>query len=421
MLDTVMTLLHGAVLLAFGVCLSAAFAGVRPSRRNVLAGVGIFVLCGVLQIAVYMLGTEEAVWKLYPLVTHIPIVLCLMLLYHRHLAAALASVATAYLCCQPAKWFGVLTFSMTQNVMAEYCVRICALIAVGVAAACLFTPTLSEIFSGDPKRAVMFGIVPVVYYMFDYAMGIYTAYWVENNRAAVEFLPFLLCVVFLMFCMVYYREYKRRADAEREEQIVRIAVRQQEKEVEELRRSEHEMRILRHDMRLFLNNLALCMESKGVDAARKMIAGYVANVDGTAVQRYCSNAMVNYILSDYAARCADAQVRFLHTVRLDELAVDEIMFSSILSNALDNALNAQRTLPEKERRIEVMLRTQNGRLLFSVRNPFGRKPVFVDGMPVSERAGHGYGTRSICYMTERLGGECQFTTEGNTFILRVMI
>ena len=158
-----------------------------------------------------------------------------------------------------------------------------------------------------------------------------------------------------------------------------------------------------------------------VDAAHNMIAGYVANVDATAVRRYCTNAMVNYILSDYAARCADAQVRFLHTVRLDELRVDEIMFSSILSNALDNALNAQRSLPEKERRIEVMLRTQNDRILLSVRNPFGRKPPFVDGMPVTERAGHGYGTRSICYMTERLGGECQFTTEGNTFILRAII
>jgi len=92
-----------------------------------------------------------------------------------------------------------------------------------------------------------------------------------------------------------------------------------------------------------------------------------------------------------------------------------------LSNALDNALNAQQTLRESERCIEVMLRTKNKRLLLSVQNPFGRKPVFVDGIPVTERTGHGYGTKSICYMTERLGGECQFTTEGNTFILRVMI
>lgn len=421
MSNTAMTLLHGAALLVFGVCLSAAFAGIRPSRKNVLTGMGVFVLCSVLQMATYVLGTEEAVWKLYPLVTHIPIVLCLMGLYRRHLAVALAAVSTAYLCCQPARWFGVLTFSMTQNLMAEYCVRICVLVAVGVAAVYLFAPTLSEIFCGEPKRAVIFGIVPVVYYVFDYSMGIYTGNWVENNRAAVEFLPFLLCVVFLMFCMVYYREYKHRADAEREEQIVRIAVRQQEKEVEALRRSEHEMRILRHDMRLFLNNLALCMENEGMNAARKMIAGYVANVEATAIRRYCSNPMVNYILSDCAARCADAQIRFLHTVCLDELAVDELMFSSVLSNALDNALNAQRALPESERRIEVMLRTQNGRLLLSVQNPCGRKPVFVDGLPVTERSGHGYGTKSICYMTERLGGEYQFTTEGNTFILRIMI
>ena len=74
---------------------------------------------------------------------------------------------------------------------------------------------------------------------------------------------------------------------------------------------------------------------------------------------------------------------------------------------MDNALNAQKDLPDEKRKIKIMLKTQNDRTLLSVKNPFSTPPLFVDGMPVSKRKGHGYGTQSICYMTEKLGGDCR--------------
>lgn len=88
---------------------------------------------------------------------------------------------------------------------------------------------------------------------------------------------------------------------------------------------------------------------------------------------------------------------------------------------MDNALTAQKELPEAERGIKVMLKTSDNKLLLSVRNPFGKKPLFVDGMPVSRKKGHGYGTQSIRYMTERLGGNCQFTIDNQMFVLRVVL
>ena len=70
-----------------------------------------------------------------------------------------------------------------------------------------------------------------------------------------------------------------------------------------------------------------------------------------------------------------------------------------------------------------MLKSSDGKLLLSVRNPYKDKPILVDGMPISPAAsqGHGYGTKSICYMTERLGGNCQFVLEENQFVVRVII
>lgn len=68
-----------------------------------------------------------------------------------------------------------------------------------------------------------------------------------------------------------------------------------------------------------------------------------------------------------------------------------------------------------------MLKTSGGKILLSVKNPVSEPPYFVDGLPVSKREGHGYGTQSIRYMTERLNGKWQFSVKNNTFILKVII
>ena len=97
------------------------------------------------------------------------------------------------------------------------------------------------------------------------------------------------------------------------------------------------------------------------------------------------------------------------------------MFSSLLSNALDNALNAVIELPTEQRSVSLMLKSADDKLLLSVKNPISKKPVFSNGLPLSNKKGHGYGTQSIRYMTQKRGGNCQFTANDEFFMTRVII
>ena len=45
----------------------------------------------------------------------------------------------------------------------------------------------------------------------------------------------------------------------------------------------------------------------------------------------------------------------------------------------------------------------------------------MDGLPVSDQSGHGYGTQSIRYLAECLGRNCQLTVQNMVFITRVII
>ena len=68
-----------------------------------------------------------------------------------------------------------------------------------------------------------------------------------------------------------------------------------------------------------------------------------------------------------------------------------------------------------------MLKKRNNKILLSIKNPYDIEPIFLNEMPISKDIGHGYGTQSIVYLTNKLQGNYQFTTEDGYFILRIVI
>lgn len=421
MLESVLTLIHGVFLLAFGFTLTAAFANLRYNRQNLLVFLTLAVFSGGLQLTAMLTASEEVVWKIYPLITHLPLILLLCLVYHKPLASAASAVFTSYLFCVPPKWFGVLLNTITDSHIAGLIAQILFMIPVGYIALVHMSTYFAEIFSKDLRSVCIFGFIPAAYYIFDYVTVVYTDLWVSEPQLVGEFMPFLLSITYMMFCAMYYKEYEQKADALRKEQIIQIAVDQQAKEIAAIKQSAQEIRLIRHDMRLFLSSLAVSIENGEMETVRLMINSQLAHIDGTKLTRYCSNDIVNYVLSDYASRCSEKSVDFNCTVKLEELAVDEIMFSSILSNALDNALNAQKYLSPEKRSIRLMLQNSGGKILLSVKNPVGQQVLFSDGLPVSVPGRHGYGTQSIRFLTERLGGNCQFFVHDDVFVLRVIL
>lgn len=421
MIDTILFFAHYSLTLLFGVILSVAFCGLTFAKKNNCIFLCLFALCAILQLVIFNSFGESKVWELYPLIVHLPLLLLLRFTFRKRVATIMASISLAYLCCQPSKWIGLLLETFIQNDSIVWVIRILVMLLVAFIAIHFLAPYISEIFNKDTRSVLIFSGVPLVYYAFDYVVGVYTDLWASHYRIASEFLAFFLCIAFMTFCMVYYKEYEKKADAERKEQILSITAQQQAKEVVAIKQSNMETGLLRHDMRLLLNNLALSIEKDDKETALKMIYGFVTKVEAVSLHRYCKNDTVNYVLANFEGKCKEHGIDFCVTVELDELPVDEIMFSSIISNALDNALNAQTELPPADRRIKLMLKDSCGKLLLSVKNTFKATPIFIDGLPTTNKKGHGYGTQSIRYMTEKLGGKCQFSIQDNMFILRVVL
>ncbi len=101
--------------------------------------------------------------------------------------------------------------------------------------------------------------------------------------------------------------------------------------------------------------------------------------------------------------------------------VADVDLFSVLSNALENAIAAASTAPEGKRFVDLDLRFEDGQLLLSVSNTFGRRAAHGRRHARDPHAGHGFGTRSIKLAVERMNGNCQFRINGDRFELRVVM
>lgn len=375
-----------------------------------------------LQIISYLLFGMESAEMIYPLITHLPLLLLFTLYFKQKALSSLFAILSAYLCCQISKWFGVLAFSISHETWVMFAIRIASTIPIWYTIIQYASKSVHIILSKSKRTIIIFGILPATYYLFDYIATVYTNLLYSGSQLVFEFLPFILCIAYLLFSVIYFKEYEEKCKAEQQKKLIEIQTTQSIKEITEIKRSEYEISLIRHDMRHFLNNVSSLIENKDYAGAQDYIQKVIEVTDKTAVHSFSANKMINMILSSYQSRMTDRNIRLDATVVIPaELPCSELEFTSILSNGLENAINAVSKLEEDKRTIRLKLCMKNNKLLLSIDNPYYYAPEFKDGLPVTEAKGHGLGTQSIQYMTAKLNGNCQFTAEEGTFTLRVVL
>lgn len=212
----------------------------------------------------------------------------------------------------------------------------------------------SKTIAKDTRSICIFGIIPMIYYIFDYTTMIYTDLWISNNRIVAEFLPFFLGIIYMVFGVLYCSENEEKILAEHKADIIRIVAEQQKKEIESIKHNEKTIRILHHDMRLFLSSLSVCLEQGDSLKATEMLSSYISRIDDVKMKHFCHIDIINYILSDFSAKCKHNHVSFEYTIEIEDIKTDMNLFAPILSNALDNALNAQKELIKSQRHVKIL-------------------------------------------------------------------
>lgn len=226
------TLLNDAAVGVYGMILSAAFCGITWTRgKKWTYGLSMAAIL-LAQAAVYGMTTDLQLLKLlYPLVTHMPLVLVLAII-ERKLLWPTISVLTAYLCCQLRRWLALLlTALMSGGAEVQTAAELALTLPLLLGLLYFVAPAVRTIAGYKPAMQVRFGLIPAVGYLFDYLTRIYTDLLAQGTPAAVEFMPFVCCVAYLAFVLRSSAENETRLRLEQTQENLHLQVTQATREI----------------------------------------------------------------------------------------------------------------------------------------------------------------------------------------------
>lgn len=231
----------------------------------------------------------------------------------------------------------------------------------------------------------------------------------------------LLVLLLLLYTMFYLvAESLNRNDRLRQEnQFLSM----QQARYDSLRTAIAETREARHDMRHHFAALQNLAGQQKWESLEKYLSDAQESIPDAGLN-LCDNAAADSVASHYGLLCRKQGIPFSFEFDLPStLPVPEIDLCLVLSNLLENALEAsQRTAPSR-RRIQARAYLHSGHmLLLTVENAFDGEIREKGGVfQSSKRRGDGIGIQSVRRIADKNGGYSRFSHEGGVFCANVML
>lgn len=238
----------------------------------------------------------------------------------------------------------------------------------------------------------------------------------------------LAVMVLILIALVYGTsflvqfEQLHNLEARERQRVLEAQTVMMSRRVEDILRSEEATRIVRHDMRHQLQTVASLAQRGDYAALLDYVGSSQEKLDAITPKRYCIHPALDAILVNAAVQAEQLNISMEIKVALPkELPVDAFEVSIVFANALENAIHAVRELPEDQRHIVCRSMTQP-RFIIEIANTYAGEIAFDRrGLPVSDKQGHGIGTRSIVAFAEKHNALYLFRAENGWFKLQIAV
>ncbi|MBQ6119071.1 MAG: GHKL domain-containing protein [Clostridia bacterium] len=196
---------------------------------------------------------------------------------------------------------------------------------------------------------------------------------------------------------------------------------------ERMEQAMEEIRIFRHDFPKKMRPLVASLDADRPEEAKQIAEQFSDFAARVGDRFHTGNYRLDTVLS-FEQQLADRDkiridVPFDTVFPAEGIDPDDIY--TIFPNALDNAIEACRKLPEAERTVTFRSRMDGQAVFVTIRNPHAGEIRMKNGLPQTgkaEKAAHGWGLRSIKKAAAKYGEDnVTFLIEDGTFELRLFL
>lgn len=422
MLSFLIGRINYGIIAVFGITLSASFSAVdqQPGSRRKIVLFCLFSLA--VQLAfVSSFGTQTTT-MLYPLLVHLPLIIFLVKGFGVSWPVSLVSVLTAYQCCQILRVVTTLAYFFTDAAVWRNLLSILFAPFLYRLLRRFATPALSGLMQRSRRMTLILGIMPLIYYIFDYAGTVYTDLLYSGHPFMVQFMPSVMSLCYFPFLFTYQNSLEKQEKAQQEKELLALQLRRSKAEFTAMRQMQEQARQYRHDLRHHFALLMGFAEEGDLAKLKEYLIQNSENLDRFTPKVYCGNTVVNLLLSHFEEQAAAWGVALEVNAALPEsIPFSDSELCSLLSNGLENAICAAALAHGRERAVSISLQVRQQNLLLSIRNPYEGEITFENGIPQSSRNGHGFGSRSIISIVNEYSGQVSFSANGGIFLLRIML
>lgn len=240
-----------------------------------------------------------------------------------------------------------------------------------------------------------------------------------------EYLPGFALLLILMPTIYLHilntlRNQQRIHEMTEQDNILKLQVTNMSQRMEEFHNADTKFRMERHNFRHLMTTIAGLIDNENYEELRNLTNDYIEVIRETQVSRYCSNVILDSVLSAYIQKAKDNNIVVSTQISLpDILPVNERELATVFANAIDNAINGNKNVSIGNKKISIKVLNVPC-FMIQISNTFDGMISFdKKGIPITHQDDHGFGTRSIVAFCEKNNAFYEFKIENNTFSLRI--
>ncbi len=271
------------------------------------------------------------------------------------------------------------------------------------------------------KSDLIFNNKTIIYIVLMFALVATTLSFFA--RREIESLPgqiYLLSIasLFTLSTLIVGFQNSRNRQLEEDNIVLQQLLKKDKQRYEEAKLANEKIQIKYHDMKLHENNDIVDFESlREVESDNEILRSMY----------FTGNNALDVILSEKAMMCERLGITLLCTANgslLNFMKAHHIY--SLIGNALQNAIECLKDEKKTEHKQLTISITQHGNMCIIRTENHVSHTVEMDqeGMPItqkSDKANHGYGTKSMKEVVNRYSGQIMFSQKENIFTMVAML
>ena len=239
----------------------------------------------------------------------------------------------------------------------------------------------------------------------------------EAESFAMNIVVKLFCIGFGFVVLLTCAGILSRNEREQQLAIMTQLWRQDMAQFESVKANMDVINMKCHNLKHIIGKIESKLTEEEVESLQEAIQFYDSNIK-------TGNKVLDVVLCEKAMLCQRKGIKFFCMADGKKLSfLTAVQTYTLFGNIIDNAVEAVELVENSDNKlISLLCRESNGFLEIEESNYFDGPLLLEDNLPATTKENphqHGFGIKSIKYITELYGGKLSVSVEDNMFFLRI--